>query len=171
LSATETTGKPRGSLVFADQNDLRRRGVKAAQNIALGDPVTFDANGFVQKASNTTGNMADGFGTALEVGDNTAGADGAIKIQIAVGNSFVMQQAGAAIKPFSLLKVDVNNKLIQHTNPAASVGAAFPAVNTEIDTVRDFFGLAFGRYYGLEKQEDDALAAVLDDIIVMRHGV
>jgi len=171
LSLTETTGKPRGSLVFADQNDLRRRGVKAAVNIALGDPVSFDVNGFAEIATNVLGNMADGFGTALEVGDNTTGADGDVKIQIAVGNSFVMQQAGAAIKPFSLLKVDSSSKLIQHTNPDASVGAAFPAINTEIDTVRDFFGLTFGRYYGLEKQEDDALAAVLDDIIVVRHGV
>jgi len=167
LSATETTGKPRGSLVFADQNDLRRRGVKAAVNIPLGAPVSFDVNGFVEIATDVLGNMADGFGTALEVGDNTTGADGDVKIQIAVGNSFVMQQAGAGIKPFSLLKVDSSNKLIQHTKPA---DATTPTAG-EVDAARDFFGLAFGRYYGLEKQEDDALAAVLDDIIVVRHGV
>lgn len=169
MSETETTGPLRGQLVFMDQNELVTRGVKATEVLVAGDPVSFDVNGFIVKATNAVGNRSDGFGTVLET--VTGGvADGDEVAQVAVGNTYVYQQAGAAIKPFKLVKVNAASKLILHTNPAASVGAAFPAINTEIDTVRDYYGFAFGRYFYHAREEKTPTDAALDDVIVVRQG-
>lgn len=172
MSETETTGPLRGQLVFMDQNELVTRGVKATEVLVAGDPVSFDVNGFIVKATNVVGNRSDGFGTVLET--ITGGvADGDEVAQVAVGNTYVYQAAGAAIKPFKLVKVDSASKLILHTNPAVSAfNSIFDDVEieTQVDLVRDYYGLAFGRYFYHAREEKTPTDAALDDVIVVRQG-
>lgn len=165
MSETETTGPLRGQLVFMDGNELVTRGVQAAEVLLGGDPVTFDVNGFIIKASDVLGNRSDGFGTVLETITGGAG-DGDESAQVAVGNTYIYQQAGAAIKPFKLVKVDSAFKLILHANPA---NAVTPTAG-EVDTVRDYYGLAFGRYFYHAREEKLPTDAATDDIIVVRQG-
>ena len=174
MSETETTGKGAGELVFPDGNVIITRGVKASTNLAVGDPITFDTNGFVLKASDTVGNRSDGLGVAIEEKDNTTGADGDLEIQVVLPKSFVYHTAGAAIKPFKLVKLNSSNKSVLHTNPAdAALNAIFSDTEVEaaIDLVRDYYGVAFGRYFGHEKEEKAPTDAALDDVIVLHLGV
>ena len=110
MSLTETAGPLRGTLTYTDNNEIVNRGVKAAANIALGDPVSFDANGFAFVAINTSA-MSDGFGMALEAKDNTAGADGDISIQVAMGNTYVNMRMGGIVPTFNLVLVAADSDL------------------------------------------------------------
>ena len=166
MSATETTGPKRGQLVFPDGNEIVRRGVKASTSLVVGDPITFDSNGFMLKASDSVGNQSDGLGTIIETADNSSGADGDIKAQAVMGNTYIFQQAGAAIKPFALVQVDSAFKLIVHGNP----GNATTPTAGEVDAARDYYGLSFGRYFGKAREEDNPTSAALDDVIVVRQG-
>jgi hypothetical protein len=166
-SETETTGPIAGALVFTDNNEIVRRGVKASENIAVGDPVTFDTNGFVQKASNTVGNRAQGLGVAKQAGNNSTGSDGDISIQVIMGNTYVGFTLGGVVKPFNLVKLNATFKAVAHTNPA---NATTPTAG-EVDAVRDYYGLAFGRYYGHFKEEKEPTDGADTDIGVIRLGV
>ena len=172
MSETETTGPLRGQLVFMDMNELVTRGVKATEVLLVGDTVTFDVNGFIVKATNTVGNRSDGFGTVLE--SVTGGvADGDEVAQVAVGNTYVYQVAGATIKPFKLVSVDSASKLVLLANPAnAALNAIFDDTEAEaaIDLVRDYYGKAFGRYFYHAREEKTPTDASLNDVIVVRQG-
>lgn len=146
MSETETTGPVKGALVYPDSaiNNIVTRGVKAAQNIAVGDPVTFDTGGFAQKASDTVGNRSLGLGVALTKFDNTSGADGDGTIQIAMPDTWVVFTMGGVVQPFGLVKLNATFKAITHANPA---NATTPTA-AEVNAARDYYGLTFGRYYG-----------------------
>lgn len=166
MSATETTGPLKGTLTKTDGNEIVTRGIAATIVLVAGDPVTFDALGFVVKATNAVGNRADGLGMAIE--DATGGvSDDDVSIQIAMGNTYVNILAGAAIQPFKLLKVDSASKLIEHAQPA-NANAIFD--ETEIDAARDYYGLTFGRYFRHPKEEKTPTDAADNDVIVCRLG-
>jgi len=152
MSLTETTGPLRGTLTYTDNNEIINRGVKASANILLGDPVSFDANGFAFKAINTS-SFNDGFGMALEA-KNNSGADGAISIQVAMGNTYVNMRMGGAVPTFQLVKVDADSDL------SALV----------IAVIGDVL-LQFGRYFGHPKEEKAPTNAIDTDIGVIRLGL
>ena len=65
-----------------------KQGVEGTQNIAKGNVVSFDlGDGQAQVAPVGANLRIDGFGVALEAGDNTSGSDGDIAIRIAIAPS------------------------------------------------------------------------------------
>jgi len=153
MSLTETTGPLRGTLTYTDNNEIVNRGVKASTTITVGDPISFDANGFAFVAINTS-SFSDGFGMALEAADNGSGADGDISVQVAVGNTYVNMRMGGAVPTFQLVSVAADSDLV------ALVIAAIADVN-----------LQFGRYMGHPKEEKAPTNAVDTDIGVIRIGL
>ena len=151
MSATETTGPLRGTLTKTDGNEIINRGVKATIVLVAGDAVTFDANGFVDKAIATSDND-DGLGMALETVTGGA-ADGDTDIQVAIGNTYVNMRMGGAVVPMKKVKVDADNDLIAQN------------VVVIADT-----HLTFGRYLRHPKEEKTPTAAVDTDIGVIRLG-
>ncbi len=151
MSETETTGPLRGSLTKTDANEIITRGVKATIVLVAGDAVTFDPNGFVDKA-NATSDNDDGLGMVLET--VTGGAsDGDEDAQVAIGNTYVNMDMGGAVPPMKKVKVAADNDLIAHN----------------VVVIADVhFG--FGRYLRHPKEEKTPTAAVDTDIGVIRLG-
>jgi len=163
MAGTEATKPGAGQLVYPDENNIWRRGVKAAINIVLGSAITFDSNGFATLCTATNYSKATGVGVALEDSDNTSGSDGDTFVQVAMHGTYVFGKSGGVIKPFNLLKVDASSDFVVHGKPADSAGPT----NAEVDLARDFYGLAAGRYYGKNKEElDPTDAADTEDIII-----
>lgn len=167
-SDLETTGKGKGSLVFPDDNEIASVGVKASTSLVVGDPITFDANGFAYKATDAIGTRSEGFGVVVQANaDNSTGADGDIQVQFVSGNSYVYFTMGGVVPPFKLCKLNSSSKAVAHANPA---GATTPTAG-EVDAARDYFGKAFGRFWGHEKEEKIPTASAADDIGILRLGV
>ena len=146
---TVSTGAKAGQFVYPDDNEVLTHGVKGGVTVAAGNVITFDANGFIELADATAVRL-DGFGVALEDGDNSGGSDGDVKIQIAVGNTYVYTVAGAAIKPFKAIEANVASKVI----------------------VQGTFDIAqmVGRYFGHQGEESNPTDAALDDVVITRLG-
>ena len=153
MSLTETAGPLRGTLTYTDNNEIVNRGVKASTTITLGEPVSFDSNGFAFTAINTS-SLSDGFGMALETVDNSSGADGDLSCQVAMGNTYVNMRMGGAVPTFQLVKIDADSDL------SALVIAVIADVN-----------LILGRYMGHPKEEKAPTNAVDTDIGVIRLGL
>lgn len=166
MSETETTGPLAGTLTKTDGNEIITRGVKASEVLVAGDPVTFDSNGFIQKASDTVGNRALGFGMILDTVTGGA-ADGDEVGQVAMGKTLVNIVMGGVVKPFNLVKVNSSFKLVVQAYPA---NAAVPN-NAEVDAVRDFLGKAFGVYLRHPKEEKTPTDAADTDVGVVRLGL
>lgn len=167
MSGLEVTTGKAGQLVFPDSNEIIKRGVKGGVNITEGSPITFDSNGFMTLADNTS-TIADGLGIAVQDADNTGGSDGAISCQAAVGNTYVLCTMGGTVKTFSLVKLNSSRKLVAHTKPANASGTYSAA---ETDAARDYYGLTFGRYFGHLKEENAPTNAAADDIGIVRLGI
>lgn len=134
--------------------------VNAASAITKGDIVGFDTNGHARVASitNTTSNIVQGYGVALE--DGTASSN----IRVAVGNTYVYAtSANGACPPFNLVA--------QHST-TLDVGAfrALGFATTATNSV-DIFGQAVGRYMGHEGEEDDPSAATTAEVGILRLGL
>ncbi len=151
MSATETTGPLRGSLTKTDGNEIITRGVKATIVLVAGDAVTFDANGFIDKA-NATSDNDDGFGMVLETVTGGA-ADGDEDAQVAIGNTYVNMDMGGVVKPMKRVKVVADNDLENHA----------------IVVIADV-ALAFGRYLRHPKEEKTPTDAADGDVGVIRLG-
>lgn len=162
----ETTGLKAGQLVFPDNNNIVRRGVKASTTIVAGDPITFDTNGFMLKASDTVGTQSEGLGVARESGDNSAGGDGDISIQAVLAPTFVGFTMGGAVPPFKKVKLNSSFKAVANASPA---NATTPT-GGEVDAVRDYINKNFGRYYGHHKEEKEPTVSADTEIGVIRLG-
>lgn len=148
-----------------------QRGVKDTITLNKGDLVSFDSNGYATEAS-TTSSIAVGFGVCMKDADNgtsvTGHADGFVKATIAVGNSWVYVTAGGAIKPLALVKVSSATKVVAHTKPSDLTSTP---TSTQANTIRDYFGLTFGRYFGHELEEAEMTDAADTDVIIVRLGL
>jgi len=166
MSETETTGPLSGTLTRTHNNEIITRGVAASEVLVIGDPITFDANGFMIKATDVIGNRAVGFGMVLET--VTGGTSDADEIaQAAIGNTYVNIIMGGDVEPFELVKLNSSSKLIEQPFPANAAGPT----NAEVDAARDFLGLAFGRYLRHPKEEKTPTDAANNDVGVIRLGV
>lgn len=146
---TISTGAKAGQLVYPDDNEILTHGVSGGVTIVAGNNITFDANGFIELADATSTRL-DGFGVALEDGDNSGGADGDVEIQIAVGNTYVYAVAGAAIQPFKALEANATSRsIVQGTFDIAQM---------------------IGRYFGHQGEESNPTDAATDDVIIQRLG-
>jgi len=149
------------------------RGVLAGQNIARGDTIAFDTNGWAKQGA-TTDSIDNGFGVAMIASDNSAGgaASGDTLVTVAVGNSWVFVKAGGAIKPMNLVKIGSATTVIAHDKPAnATTTITNTTTSNEIDAARDYFGLTFGRYMGHQLQPREMTDAANADVIIVRLGV
>lgn len=151
MSATETTGPLRGSLTKTDGNEIITRGVKATIVLVAGDAVTFDSNGFIDKADETSDND-DGLGMVLETITGGA-ADGDEDAQVAIGNTYVNMDMGGAVVPMQRVKVVADNDLESHT----------------VTVIADVH-LSFGRYLRHPKEEKTPTDAANGDVGVIRLG-
>lgn len=133
-----------------------------ATGFAKGELVSFDANGLAE-LSGAGDEIGDGFGIALE----TASASEA-NIRIAVGNTYVYCKAGEAIKPFALVKADATGGRIGSHKTVADVTTNTTAA---INGIKDYFGLAVGRYIGHQLEEALTTDAADGDIIAVRLGL
>lgn len=168
----ETTGLKAGQLVFPDNNNIVRRGVKASTTIVAGDPITFDTNGFMLKASDSVGTQSEGLGVARESGVNSGG-DGAISLQAVLAPTFVGFTMGGAVPPFKKVKLNATFKAVANSSPANSaLNAVFSDVEVEtaLDLVRDYVNKNFGRYYGHHKEEKEPTVSADTEIGVIRLG-
>jgi len=158
-----------GQLAKSIGIEIVQRGVQASENIARGDVVSFDTNGYVQKADETD-SIVTGFGVAKDAADNTLGADGDITVEVAVGNTWVYATAAGAIKPYGLVKVATGVQLGTVDAHAKPADATTPT-SGEVDAARDYFGKTVGRYMGLEGEEAEQTDASSTDVIKLRLGL
>lgn len=167
---TEVTGPKKGALVFPDANELVSTGVKGSTALVVGDPVTWDTNGFMYKATDTVGSISEGYGVLVhEDADNSSGSDGTINAQAAVGNTYVFAVLGATVKPLKLLKLNSSSKLVSHTHPS-NASASYSSAET--NTVRDYFGKTFGRYFGHQREGEKTMTkGQTDEVVAVRLGV
>lgn len=167
-SDLEVSGPLPGQLVFPDDSELVTRGVKAGQNIKVGDYVTFDSNGFMTHATNTT-NRLDGLGVCTIGYDNTSGADGDGSAQCALPDTYIYVVAGGAIKNFVQIGLSTlsNYNPQQLTSPADATTAP---TASQLNAVKNFFGRIFARYFYHQKEENAPTSAVSGDIIAVRLG-
>jgi len=162
----ETTGLKAGQLVYPDGNITIRRGVKASTSLVVGDPITFDANGFMLKASDTVGGNSEGLGVCRETVDNSSGGDGDLSAQAVLAPTFVGFVMGGVVPPFQKVKLDATFKAVANSAPA---NATTPTAG-EVDAVRDYVELNFGRYFGHHKEEKEPTASADTEIGVIRLG-
>lgn len=166
---TEVTGPKKGSLVFPDQNELVSAPVKGSTSLVVGDPITFDTNGYMLKAADTS-TIADGLGVLVqEDADNTSGSDGDIVGQAAVGNTYVFFTLGGTVKQLSLVKLDSSNKAVAHTKPS-NASAIYSSAET--NAARDYFGKSFGRYFGHQREGEKTMTkGQTNEVVAIRLGL
>lgn len=161
-----------GDLVYTGEQEIMTVGVKDLAVITKGLAVYYDANGFAQPDTGS-GTRATGIHIALET--KTGATDGVIKVQVAIGNTYVYCQAGAAtIKPNMLLKVTTGGKLILHADPGTpALNAIFS--DTEVEAAilasTNYYGKAIGRYILQEGEEASASNPADNAVIGVRLGV
>lgn len=134
-----------------------------ATGFAKGEVVSFDANGLAQQAS-VGDEIGDGFGVALE----TAGVS-ETEVRIAIGNTYIYAKAGEAIKPNALVKVDTTAGRVGSHKTVADVTST--VLFSDVNNVKDYFGLSLGRYIGHQLEEVAPTDAADGDIIAIRLGL
>jgi hypothetical protein len=144
-----------GQVARADGLNVANLKVKGLQNIAKGDYISTDVNGFAKQAA-TTDSRDRGFFIALEASDNSGGADGDKSVRVACPGSWVWGQLGGALKVGSLVKITSATKVIAHSKPA-NAAATYAAAET--DAARDYFGLTVGRFYGKDAADVESAPA------------
>ena len=161
-----------GDLVFTGEQEIMTVGIADTEVITKGRLVSYDASGHAI-AGLVTSQRAVGLHIALET--KTGDGAGTLKAQVAIGNTYVYGVAlNDNIKPNMLLKFGTGGKLDVHAAPAnAALNAIFSdtEVETALDLVRDYYGLAVARYIMLEGEEDGASDPVTDSVIGVRLGV
>jgi len=127
-------------------------GVAASTTITKGEVVAFDAGGDCITATSAINVAITGRGVALETVDNSAGADGDLKVRICIaGQVYVV--AGATIESNEGLQVDAT---------AGRVGPATIGATVEWNKHLAAF------YVGKAATETDTAAAADNDIILVR---
>jgi len=162
----ETTGLKAGQLVYPDGNITIRRGVADGETLVVGDPISFDSNGFMIKASDTVGGNSEGLGVARESTVGAVSGDGGQSIQAVLAPTFVGFVMGGAVPPFQKVKLTSAFKAVANGAPA---NATTPTAG-EVDAVRDYVELNFGRYFGHHKEEKEPTVSADTEIGVIRLG-
>ncbi len=159
-----------GDLVYTGEQEIMTVGVKNGQTLTKGRGVSYDSGGFAQ-AESGSGSRAVGLHIALET-KTGAGSDGAVKCQVAIGNTYVYGVAlNENIRPNMLLKFGTGGKLDVHAKPSNAAVTTSGTINSAIDAARDYYGLAAARYILMEGEEAGASNPVTDSIIGVRLGV
>ena len=139
------TGKTEGLVIVSV-------GVAASTTITKGEVVGFDAGGDCITATTSINIAITGRGVALETVDNSAGADGDLKVRICVaGQVYVL--AGAVIESNEGLQVDAT---------AGRVGPATIGATTEWNKYLQAY------YIGHENEETDGAVVADGDVILIR---
>lgn len=124
--------------------------VKASTTITQGKCVEADANGFAI-AGTTSGTVALGLYCAIETVDNSAGADGALYVRVASGNTYVYMEAGGAINFGHTVKSDASADCVATTSA--------PDTKT------------LGRFIAHENESLAPTDAADGDVIIVRLGL
>lgn len=168
VSQLDVTGPLAGQLVFPEINELVTRGIKASQKLVVGQWVTFDTNGYMTGATNTS-TVTDGLGICTIGGDNTSGADNAITAQAAVGNTYVYATVGiGGIKPMK--EVQIGSGTGNPTIQAVPAAQAVTPTAAEVNAIYNFLQTIAGRYFYHQGEEMNPTAAVSGDIVAIRLG-
>jgi len=125
-------------------------GVNTGEVILKGDIVSFDANGFALKGTDTENPMLTGRGVALEAVTGT-GSDGDDKIRILVAG-WVFCLAGEAMKPNVALEIDAGDGRVDQ----ATIGATV-----------EWNKYLTAHYHGHELEEDGAQTDAADGDTVL----
>jgi hypothetical protein len=99
-----------GEVVHPTKHFVINMPVGAAENIAQGEFARTDGAGNIDRMQ--AENNLNGVYVALEPGNNTGGANGAIEIQVAGVGSEVTVIAGGAIAPGAPIKVNASSQAI-----------------------------------------------------------
>ena len=137
----------------------------AAGTIVKGNVCQFDGSGDVlQEPTTQTGDRGNGFCVALEAG--TSGNN----IRVVIGG-YVYVVADGTIVPNNLVKASGSTagEVIASEEPQDSTAgeANTTEIQADIDSARDFYGKAVGRYLGHQLEEDDPTDAANGDIVAI----
>lgn len=132
-SETEvTSGRNPGDLLFSLDNELITVKVASSQNIAPGDPVTFNSANLAIKATDAIV-QTDGFGVCVHEGVITSASESGTRvIQIATGNAYVTVTTGGNVKPLKKLAIDSSSQFIEL--PTLSSGSNTAAIVAHINS-------------------------------------
>lgn len=149
-------------------------GIKAAESIAKGDIVTWDTSSDCLKATAGTTTISDGFGVALEACTSAVNTStdspnfGTAFILVAIGNTYVYAEVGGNVDAGDLLKQEDAQELVLHSEPA---DASTTPTGSEVNAIKDWYGLTVGRYWGKETDGQDVSAGADGETAVVRLGL
>ncbi len=127
----------------------------------VGDVVQADITGGWRPASitNITGNLANGFGVALETGTSATS-----NIRVAIGNTYVYAVSGTGdTVPWQLVGPGVSGEEGQTL--------ALTMATMTATAVIQVFARVAGRYMGHEGEEDAPTAATTAEVVIIRLGL